>query len=281
MDAKKEKRIKIAIIVLAILLGLSLLTLAGTLIYQFCAENTPTSVVIPENIIRPEGGESQAPSDATTDDSKATEPTQIESQPEMTAPTQVESQPEMTAPTQEEILATALRLHSKNAEDNTPFYAVNLFPGDRETKYYCIQVTHKDTVTVRFRADIQRGHEKLAEVLKTKVVLKNTGAVLFDGLMRDMPESINHILETEKSTVNELYYEITTYLETSVGNEYMEKELKADFRWWVEETGNLDSPQTEDPVNLMFWLVMMFVSLGAVILLIVRHRVEVARNAVG
>ena len=35
--------------------------------------------------------------------------------------------------------------------------------------------------------------------------------------MRDMPSSLNHALKAEESTVDELYYEITVYLDTSVG----------------------------------------------------------------
>ena len=40
--------------------------------------------------------------------------------------------------------------------------------------------------------------------------------------------------------MEKLYYQVTTYLDTSVGNEYMgSTELKADFKWWVDEKENL------------------------------------------
>lgn len=278
MDKKSGKGIKVIIVILAVLLGLSLLSLAGVLIYHLSVRTEPTSVVIPENIIQSEG-ESQGASEPPAVSGDATVPTQTESEPTETTPTQAESKPVETGPTQGQKVATALRLHSKNAQDNTPFYMGNMFPGDKETKYYCVEVSHKDTVTVRFRADIRPGYETLAQVLKVRVVLKNTGKTLYDGLMRDMPERIDHTLQTDKSTVSSLFYEISVYLETSVGNAYMEKELKADFRWWVEETGNLDPPETGDSANLMLWLGVMSVSLIAVILLTVGRRQREARNA--
>ena len=49
MEQKKE--IKVIIIVLACLLGLSLLALGGTLIYNKIANTTPATVTVPDNLI--------------------------------------------------------------------------------------------------------------------------------------------------------------------------------------------------------------------------------------
>ena len=79
MEQKKE--IKVIIIVLACLLGLSLLALGGTLVYNKIANTTPATVTVPDNLItadedttKPDSSESnsqapktdETPSDTTT-----------------------------------------------------------------------------------------------------------------------------------------------------------------------------------------------------------------------
>ena len=76
-------------------------------------------------------------------------------------------------------------------------------------------------------------------------------------------------MASNKSTTDELYYEITAYLDTSVGNDYQNKDLIADFSWWVEETENLDSPQTGDLFKLYLWLC---IASGSLLLLILLWR---------
>ena len=83
---------------------------------------------------------------------------------------------------------------------------------------------------MRFHAEVRSGYEKLAEVLKCRVVLPESGDILYDGLMRDMPESLNVDLQTDSEVTNEVYYEITAYLETSVGNEYMSRISRGGLR---------------------------------------------------
>ena len=48
---KKQNKIKIIIIVLAVLLALSLAALGGTLIYNKIANTTPATVTVPDNLI--------------------------------------------------------------------------------------------------------------------------------------------------------------------------------------------------------------------------------------
>ena len=38
-----------------------------------------------------------------------------------------------------------------------------MFPGDKETKYFRVRVSHNGMVTVRYHADVRQGSEKLAE----------------------------------------------------------------------------------------------------------------------
>ena len=73
---EQKKKIKIVILVLAILLGLSLLALGGTVIYNKIANTTSATVTVPDNLITPDedtskldSSESQAP-----DSSSAVQP---------------------------------------------------------------------------------------------------------------------------------------------------------------------------------------------------------------
>ena len=51
---EQKKKIKIVIIVLACLLGLSLLALGGTLVYNKLANKPPATVTVPDNLITPD-----------------------------------------------------------------------------------------------------------------------------------------------------------------------------------------------------------------------------------
>lgn len=276
------KKIKIIIVILAVLLAVSAVGLAATLLYNHFAQTEPVSVEVPDNIITPDNekesaanqnfaepsnGETNAESDtsASSDQSNASGSNSSVSQPSGSS-------------SESGTKASALSLYNKQPEDNEPFAVENMFPGDVETKYYRIKVSYKGDIVVRFHADVRPGYEKLAEVLKVRIKLLGEDELLYDGLMRDMPESLNHALYTTEKTQSELYYEITAYLDTSVGNEYMDKNLIADFRWWVQETQNLDSPQTGDNSNILLWAVLGCSSLFCMIILLAKRRKETANE---
>lgn len=264
---EQKKKIKIVIIVLAILLGLSLLVLGGTLVYNKIANTTPATVTVPDNLItpdddttKPDSGDSQAPDSSDTQAPSSSADTSSAVQP--TQSTSVETKK-----------AATIELYNKQPEENTAFAVGNMFPGDSKTKYFRVRVSYHDKITVHYKATVRPGYEKLAEVLKVRVNLLSTGETMYDGLMRDMPESLTHKLASPKSTTDELYYEITAYLDTSVGNDYQNKDLIADFKWWVEETGNLDdSPKTGDTSNILLWAVLAAGSGSMMILLLVTRR---------
>lgn len=264
---EQKKKIKIIIIVLAVLLGLSLLALGGTLVYNKIANTTPATVTVPDNLITPD-------EDTTKPDSSDTEkPDSSDTQtPSSSADTSSSAVPAQST-TAETKKAATIELYNKQPEENTSFAVGNMFPGDSETKYFRVRVSYHDKITVHYKATVRPSYEKLAEVLKVRVKLLSTGEMLYDGLMRDMPESLTHKLSSKKSTTDELYYEITAYLDTSVGNDYQNKDLIADFKWWVEETGNLDdSPKTGDTSNILLWAVLAACSGSMMILLLVTRR---------
>ena len=258
---EQKKKIKIVIIVLAVLLGLSLVALGYTLVRNKPANNDPATVTVPDNLItseedtKPSGG--QTSGDVSGDASSSAQGAAAAAKK-----------------------AATISLYSRQPEENTAFQAGNMFPGDVETKFFRVQVSYHDKVTVHFKATVRAGYEKLAEVLQVRVKLLTTGETLYDGLMRDMPASVTHKLASANSTTDELYYEITAYLDTSVGNDYQNKDLIADFKWWVEETGNLDDPTiTGDTSSIVLWAMLAACSGSMIILLLItRRRKEDKKN---
>lgn len=75
-------------------------------------------------------------------------------------------------------------------------------------------------------------------------MLSNNNEIMYDGLMKDMPASLRYKMSSPEKVSEQLYYEITVYLDTSVTNEYQNKELAADFSWWLQEEEK-EQPQPE------------------------------------
>lgn len=183
--------------------------------------------------------------------------------------------------------ASSIHIDKRVPDYGEAFYASNMFPGDSITKNYRVLVYHAGTVTVHFNAAVQSdaAYQKLAEVLMIRVSVD--GTVVYDGLMRDMPKSVDTALSGRY-----LDYTLNVYLDTSVGNEYMNQALMADFRWWVVgsrshnggsgENGDdgqlINGPKTGDSFSLLLWgglAVCAAAGLGAVVVL--RRRKEGGR----
>lgn len=288
-NVKNRTRIRTAIIVLSALLAVNVAALAGTLIWRSVAPRRSAVVTVPDNIISSSGTQDipvtspatqPSPSEgdaANIPDESSTIPRESATEP----PATYETEPSASTAARSSDSpreAAVIALYRKHAEDNQPFQVTNMFPGDLETKYYCVKISHSGDVIVHYRANVRPGYEKLAEALRCRVVLRTTGETLYDGLMRDMPQSLTHGVKATESTETELYYEITAYLDTSVGNEYQNQELIADFSWWVQDTGNLDSPDTGDTFHLYLWICVASGSLLILLFLVRKHRREEREN---
>lgn len=270
---KKTNLVRLVIIILAILLTLNVLTLIGKFAYKNAPSNPDTTVEVPDNLIgTDEAGKEDEIEIIDVEEKEDTEVVnQTNNNKQFTATTNTNSSTKK---------ATTLKLYNKQAWENQAFAANNMFPGDSETKYYRIQVSYEGKVTVHFKTDVRANYEKLAEVMKVRVRMLNTDETCYDGLMKDMPDNIIHQLNSQTSKTDELYYEITAYLDTSVGNEYQDKELVADFRWWVEEIDNLKGPNTGDSTDLFLWAGAAITSAMLCIILLVsrKKKEEVEQN---
>jgi len=273
---ERDKKYKKIITMLLILLCISLVALIGTEIYKHFTSKESTSVRVPENYIIPEEGgntdnqientenntgtdnSNSSNEDNTTTESNGSndsfnngsnngsnEGSNDDSNDDSSGGSNDDSNSDSSDDSNDsdssKPTSTVISLHKGQFTDNEPFKVINMLPGDSEVKNFCLKVSYKNSGTIKFLVDIHNKPEKLLEVLKLKVVLLNSGDVLYDGLVRDMGELETYTLKkSDTAKTEELYYEISTYLDTSVGNEYMDsKELKADFKWWVDEKANL------------------------------------------
>lgn len=136
-----------------------------------------------------------------------------------------------------------LALNRQSPEENVAFQMTNMFPGDSVTQYYRLSVSYTGTITVNFQTVAGSGDEKLKEVLEVKVRLVNTGELLYEGMLADMPVLGYELSTDSESLTEELTYKITVGLSTSVGNEYQNQSLTADLSWWAEgKPGGGDDP---------------------------------------
>lgn len=187
---------------------------------------------------------------------------------------------------------TAIKLRegkNKGAE----FTVSNMYPGDSVTKTYDVTVSHRNNVTVYFDIYLQPGYEILAEVLQVKVYLPTEDVVLYEGLMSDIQPVTYLLMAGEKS----LQYEITAYLDTSVGSitaldtdgkRYMNQPLKADFNWyymqepsggggggyWPWPQPTPDGAQTGDTFSAPLYITLGAVALCGVVFLLRKKRKE-------
>lgn len=236
-----QKTINHIIILLIVLLAFSGTVLAGVFLSKAARQMQTDPAVSPNNVITPEKETSVSMAGTEIDVSANTSTIQTSA---IKATMGMRTVSAATVVDQDAGEETILKIYRNHAEDSSPFRAGNLFPGDAETRSYYLEVSYKSSVTLHFHADIRSGYEKLAEVLKCRVELRD-GAVLYDGLMKDMPESIPYTLPQSSQEAAEIVYDITVSLDTSAGNEYMEKELLADFRWWAYEDGHSDAGDSD------------------------------------
>lgn len=117
-----------------------------------------------------------------------------------------------------------------------PMVFENMFPGDRVSKTYKVLVHRQNPVSLWFRVDVHDNpaYDKLAEVLMLKLTVNSQE--VYDGLLKDFNgHNVGLPSFYEDGIVQGMEYQIEVYLDTSVGNEYMQKTLKCDYSWTIYE----------------------------------------------
>ena len=171
-----------------------------------------------------------------------------------------------------------ISLYSNHSSDNASFNITNMFPGDSVTNKYNVKVSYHDKVSVLFNVDYLNEYSELASVTNIKVKLINDNKVLYDGFVCDLKDNnLSYVLESSNNKTEVLEYEITISLDTSVNNDYQNKELKLDFIWSIdkEETKNLIVPSTGYSSNIILWISLIIFSLIMIVFLYKRNNSNV------
>ena len=267
---QKSGRLKIAIIILSVLLVLSAGGLAARMIYLHFFAPVQTTAAVPDNLI---GDGTSEPEDnaGSTGNTEPSDPTASEPGPVQSGGTDSSTVPGSTG-TDKPAQAKVLELYQGKPDDNQRFEVQNMLPGDTETKYFCIRAYHDKDVELFFRADVTEQTKALGEVLHIIVTHLETGKVLCDAPFSEINGAeFSELLKANGDKATTAYYKIDVSLATSVGNEYQAALLKANFNWYVKDTGGLTPPpQTGDTTNLTLWIVLAASSL----LLMFRRRKE-------
>ena len=271
---RKSKRLKTAIIILSILLLLSIGGLAAW--YAYLAYFTPVqvTVVLPDNLI----GENSSLLEESVDSEEGRLQT---SAPANKNNTSVSSSPAKSAGVGTDntesgrTAAKMLELYQGKPSDNQKFNVRNMFPGDQETRYFCIKTYHNADITLFFRADVTEETKNLSDVLQIKVTQMESNEVLCDAPFSQIDgQEFSQLLSANPENETVSYYQIDVSLDTSVGNEYQAALLKADFEWYVEDEGELTPPKTGDRTNVLLWIVLAASLLLLILLLTVKRRKE-------
>lgn len=138
-------------------------------------------------------------------------------------------------------IAVKLELYEGRPGANQRFEVKNMFPGDTETKYFCVKAHHDADLELFFRTKITGQTKNLGDVLHIKVTHLETGKVLCDAPFAEIDsKEFSELLKKKAAGGTTAYYQIDVSLDTSVGNEYQAAELKADFAWYVKDEGGAD-----------------------------------------
>lgn len=259
----KTKRLRITILVLAVLVLLSTGGLAARMVYlQFFAPAQST-VAVPDNLIgsHTPSDESSAPAESHTN----------MQQPDPSTPVHPSSAAQPVG--SDKPAAVKLELYEGRPGDNQRFEVKNMLPGDIETRYFCVKAYHVHDIDLFFKANVTEQTNTLGDVLHIKVMHLETGKVLCNTPLSEVNgREFSELLKSNGEKATTAYYQIDVSLDTTVGNEYQTALLKADFHWYVKDEGSLTPPQTGVNFNLTLWITLAGSSLLLLLLLTFRRR---------
>lgn len=172
--------------------------------------------------------------------------------------------------------------------DHAAMTASGMLPGDSEEKTFTVTVKHRKTATVHFEAKLANDSvidgttgRKLSDGMNIKVVQGTD--TLYNGsiawLTTATPRPAVDV-EVPGSRTTDLPYTITVSLPTSAGNEFQNKTLTIDLKWWLvsDEGGGgggtiiVKPPKTGDDFSLPLMGGAALVSLSLLAVLLLRRR---------
>ena len=172
--------------------------------------------------------------------------------------------------------------------DHAAMTASGMLPGDSEEKTFTVTVKHRKTATVHFEARLANDSviddttgRKLSDGMNIKVVQGTD--TLYNGSIAGLTTATPRPavdVEVPGSRTTDLPYTITVSLPTSAGNEFQNKTLTIDLKWWLvsDEGGGgggtiiVDSSKTGDDFSLPLMGGAALVSLSLLAVLVLRRR---------
>jgi len=171
--------------------------------------------------------------------------------------------------------------------DHAAMTASGMLPGDSEEKTFTVTVKHRKTATVHFEATLTNDSvvdaataRKLSDGMNIKVVQGTD--TLYDGSIAGLTATPRPAVDVtvDGSRTADLPYTITVSLPTSAGNEFQNKTLTVDLKWWLvsDEGGSgggtiiVNPPKTGDDFSLPLMGGAALVSLALLAVLVLRRR---------
>lgn len=172
--------------------------------------------------------------------------------------------------------------------DHAAMTASGMLPGDSEEKTFTVTVKHRKTATVHFEARLANDSvidattgRKLSDGMNIKVVQGTD--TLYNGSIAGLTTATPRPavdVEVPGSRTTDLPYTITVSLPTSAGNEFQNKTLTIDLKWWLvsDEGGGgggtiiVNPPKTGDDFSLPLMGGAALVSLSLLAVLVLRRR---------
>lgn len=271
----KPKRIKVIIVLLAVLLVLSAGGLAARMIYMRVFVPAQTTVALPDNLVGDKDSAQPAGASVPTlSNLETASAPEDRSAARRSAPASSEDKASAGSAPAGNPRAPLLELYQGKPGDNQAFEVRNLFPGDSETRYFCVRAYHDADISLSFRADVTEQTKALGDALRIKVTRLETGRVLCDAAFSEIDgKAFTELLKANASDETTAYYQIDVTLDTSVGNEYQAAMLRADFSWYAgDDSGLTPPPQTGDAANITLWILLAASSLLLLVILWKRRK---------
>lgn len=298
----KSSRLKIVIIILAVLLVLSAGGLTARYVYLYFFVPTQSTITVPDNLIR--GEDTKLQDIQAEDDSRSDDDTSLGDNDLLGEQTEkvidnsnvhetghsagntgetddsVGNTDETGNAAENKPAAVKLELYEGKPGVNQRFEVENMLPGDTETTYFCIRTYHNADLELFFKTEVTEQTKKLGEILQIKVTHLETGKVLCDGAFSEVDGAeFSELLKKNAAGETTAYYQIDVSLDNSAGNAYQAADLTADFEWYVRDEGGLIPPKTGDTINLLLWITLAVSALLLIFfLLYVRHK-KAAENS--
>lgn len=112
-----------------------------------------------------------------------------------------------------------------------------MLPGDSVEKAYTVSVKYSEPVKLHFGATLRSNGSADSQLLAEGLLITvyRDGELLYDGTVAGLAESqqAQEGLEILEPSPTKLTYTIKVTLPTSAGNEYQNKSVTVDLKWWL------------------------------------------------